>query len=78
MISISLANEYFNGFNEGFDTNIVFDKGNINIGENHFDVWQSIVSCALEKAYKAVRPMSVLLPTILFFTRDLSMVLGLH
>ena len=35
---ISLTNEYFNGFNEGFDTNIVFDKGNINIGENHFDV----------------------------------------
>jgi hypothetical protein len=33
-----LSNEYFNGFNEGFDTNIVLDKGPINIGENYFDV----------------------------------------
>jgi type IV secretory pathway VirB4 component len=28
---------YFNGFNEGFDTDILLDKKSVNIGENHFD-----------------------------------------
>ncbi len=32
-----LTNGYFNGFNEGFDTDIILDKNNINIGENYFD-----------------------------------------
>ena len=35
---LSLTNNYFNGFNEGFDTDILLDKSNISIGENHFDV----------------------------------------
>lgn len=32
-----LTNNYFNGFNEGFDTDIILDKKSVNIGENHFD-----------------------------------------
>jgi conjugation system TraG family ATPase len=32
-----LTNSYFNGFNEGYDTDILLDKKSINIGENHFD-----------------------------------------
>lgn len=35
---LSLTNAYFNGFNEGFDTDIQLKKSNIEIGENHFDV----------------------------------------
>lgn len=35
---IALTNNYFNGFNEGFDTDIQLKKSNIEIGENHFDV----------------------------------------
>ena len=31
------TNGYFNGFNEGFDTDIILDKKSVNIGENHFD-----------------------------------------
>ena len=38
MKSQNLTNGYFNGFNEGFDTDILLDKNNINIGENYFDV----------------------------------------
>ena len=34
----SLSTKYFNGFQEGFDTNILLDKNNISIGDNHFDV----------------------------------------
>ena len=33
----SLTNGYFNGFNEGFDTDILLEKSNVNIGENYFD-----------------------------------------
>ncbi|WP_031428456.1 TraG family conjugative transposon ATPase [Flavimarina sp. Hel_I_48] len=32
-----LTNGYFNGFNEGFDTDILLEKKNVNIGENYFD-----------------------------------------
>ncbi len=32
-----LTNGYFNGFNEGFDTDIILEKKSVNIGENHFD-----------------------------------------
>tara|TARA_R110000744_G_scaffold56588_1_gene119356 strand:- start:28673 stop:31075 length:2403 start_codon:yes stop_codon:yes gene_type:complete len=32
-----LTNGYFNGFNEDFDTDILLDKKNVNIGENYFD-----------------------------------------
>ncbi len=32
-----LTKGYFNGFNEGFDTDIILDKKSVNIGENHFD-----------------------------------------
>ncbi len=35
---IVLTNNYFNGFNQGFDTDIQLKKANIEIGENHFDV----------------------------------------
>ncbi|MFS4467524.1 TraG family conjugative transposon ATPase [Maribacter sp. 2210JD10-5] len=35
---LGLTHLYFNGFNEGYDTDILLDKANINIGENHFDV----------------------------------------
>lgn len=35
---MELTNNYFNGFNEGFDTDIQLKKSNIEIGENHFDV----------------------------------------
>ncbi|QCX40271.1 TraG family conjugative transposon ATPase [Aureibaculum algae] len=34
----SITDAYFNGFNEGFDTDIQLGKTNIEIGENHFDV----------------------------------------
>ena len=33
----SLTNNYFNGFNEGFDTDILLDKLNANVGEHYFD-----------------------------------------
>ena len=32
-----LTSGYFNGFNEGFDTDIILEKKSVNIGENHFD-----------------------------------------
>ncbi|MDT0651974.1 DUF3875 domain-containing protein, partial [Autumnicola edwardsiae] len=32
-----LTNGYFNGFNEGFDTDILLEKKNVNTGENYFD-----------------------------------------
>jgi len=32
-----LTSAYFNGFNEGYDTDILMDKKSVNIGENHFD-----------------------------------------
>ena len=35
---ISITNTYFNGFNEGYDTDIQLKKSNIEIGENYFDV----------------------------------------
>ena len=35
---LDLTNAYFNGFNEGFDTDIQLKKTEIEIGENHFDV----------------------------------------
>ncbi|WP_149275617.1 TraG family conjugative transposon ATPase [Pareuzebyella sediminis] len=35
---LELTHGYFNGFNEGCDTDILLDKDNINIGENHFDI----------------------------------------
>ena len=34
----SLTNGFFNGFNEGFDTDIILEKKELNIGENYFDV----------------------------------------
>ena len=33
----ALTDNYFNGFNEGFDTDILLEKDNVNIGENYFD-----------------------------------------
>ena len=33
----AITKEYFNGFNEGFDTDIILDKKNVNIGGNYFD-----------------------------------------
>ena len=35
---MELTSTYFNGFNEGFDTDIQLNKKDIEIGENHFDV----------------------------------------
>ncbi|WP_299159142.1 TraG family conjugative transposon ATPase [uncultured Tenacibaculum sp.] len=35
---IGITDAYFNGFNEGFDTDIQLKKSNIEIAENHFDV----------------------------------------
>ncbi|MFD0798486.1 TraG family conjugative transposon ATPase [Maribacter chungangensis] len=32
-----LTHNYFNGFNSGFDTDILLEKSNTNIGENYFD-----------------------------------------
>ncbi|MGY8913565.1 MAG: TraG family conjugative transposon ATPase, partial [Flavobacteriales bacterium] len=32
-----LTSSYFNGFNEGFDTDILLEKKSVNIGENYFD-----------------------------------------
>ena len=32
-----LTTSYFNGFNEGFDTDILLDKKSVTIGENYFD-----------------------------------------
>ncbi|RXJ45698.1 TraG family conjugative transposon ATPase [Gelidibacter gilvus] len=34
---LQLTSSYFNGFNEGFDTDILLDKKSVTIGENHFD-----------------------------------------
>nr|CAI78725.1 Type IV secretory pathway, VirB4 components [uncultured Flavobacteriaceae bacterium] len=35
---LTTTESYFNGFNEGFDTDIQLKKSDIEIGENHFDV----------------------------------------
>lgn len=35
---LKLSHNYFNGFNEGNNTDILLDKTNINIGDNHFDI----------------------------------------
>jgi len=35
---LSLTSSYFNGFNEGFDTDIQLKKSAIEVGEHHFDV----------------------------------------
>ncbi len=35
---LALTSAYFNGFNEGFDTDIQLKKSAIEIGDNHFDV----------------------------------------
>ncbi len=35
---MNLTHTYFNGFNDGFDTDIQLKKSSIDIGENHFDV----------------------------------------
>nr|WP_293296879.1 TraG family conjugative transposon ATPase [Allomuricauda sp.] len=32
-----LTNSYFNGFSDGFDTDILLEKKNVTIGDNHFD-----------------------------------------
>lgn len=34
----SLTNNYFNGYNEGFDTDMLLDRSNIAIGEHFFDI----------------------------------------
>ncbi|MGC1632807.1 MAG: DUF3875 domain-containing protein, partial [Gelidibacter sp.] len=34
---LQLTSRYFNGFNEGFDTDILLDKKCVTIGKNHFD-----------------------------------------
>ncbi|APS37472.1 TraG family conjugative transposon ATPase [Salegentibacter sp. T436] len=34
---IKLTQNYFNGFNEGFDTDILLENKNVTIGGNHFD-----------------------------------------
>ena len=35
---VGIHDAYFNGFNEGFDTDIELKKNDIEIGEHHFDV----------------------------------------
>ncbi|GAA3657394.1 TraG family conjugative transposon ATPase [Flavivirga jejuensis] len=35
---VNITTTYFNGFNEGFDTDVQLKKSNIEIGENYFDV----------------------------------------
>ena len=72
----SLTSGYFNGFNEGFDTDILLEKSNVNIGENYFDALASIANYALAKAYRVVRPTNDLPRMILFSTKALSMVLA--
>lgn len=34
----SMTNGFFNGFNEGFDTDMILEKKELNVGENYFDV----------------------------------------
>ena len=34
----AFTNNFFNGFNDGFDTDILLEKNNTNIGEHYFDV----------------------------------------
>jgi len=34
----ALTNDFFNGFNEGYNTDILLGKSNVTIGKNHFDV----------------------------------------
>lgn len=35
---LQVTDNYFNGFNEGFDTDILLERSKVNIGENYFDV----------------------------------------
>lgn len=35
---LQVTDNYFNGFNEGFDTDILMERSQVNIGENYFDV----------------------------------------
>ena len=34
----TLSDSFFNGYNEGYDTDILLEKSDVTIGENHFDV----------------------------------------
>src|SRR5690606_9192838 len=34
----ALTNNFYNGFNHGFDTDILLEKNSTNIGEHYFDV----------------------------------------
>jgi conjugation system TraG family ATPase len=34
---MGISDAYFNGFNKGFDTDILLEKKNVTIGQNHFD-----------------------------------------
>lgn len=66
---MQLTQNYFNGFSEGFDTDIVLEKKNVSIGNHLFDVLPSTANCALAKVCRVARPMRNSLQTISYFTR---------
>src|SRR5690606_35353487 len=35
---LELTKAHFNGYNEGFDTDMLLERSGIHIGDNHFDV----------------------------------------
>jgi len=77
-----LTNGYFNGFNEGFDTDIILDKKSVKkasiLAKTILMPWPSIANCALAKVYRVARPMRNSLLTILCFIKGLLMVWGLR
>ena len=70
----NLTNGYFNGFNEGFDTDILLEKKTSILVKTILMSWPSTANCALAKVYRAARPMRNSLLTILYFIKGLLMV----
>lgn len=66
-----LTTNYFNGFNEGFDTDILLEKRTSLLATTILMPWPSTANCALAKVYRVARPMRNSLRTILCFIRGL-------
>ena len=68
-----LTSDFFNGFNEGFDTDILLDRKALPLARTMLMLLPSTANCALAKMYRAARPMGDSLLTILYFIKGLLM-----
>ena len=66
---LALTQDFFNGFNHDFDTDIQLNKNCLDIGEFRFDLMAITASSALGIPYNLADPTIDLLQTILNFIR---------